>query len=295
MLPLEFRVAGLFVMAAYGAVGDILLVSMYKMDLLSLYSGPPARVHDVSIVAHRLALLWVLGVAAWFVGAISWSPLLTLGAVLGALLWESRFRHLLQRILLGGLSHEHRLGDILVSDTLVSFAPILVDLAVCIVRPQEGRQSYAILAASFPQAMRMKQCILDYRRSHQRQHLFNFGKYFVGNISPALRIQALANPQVAVHIPKALAANAIYSLIWDLHMDWKLTSKRHFRFASIWYVLAAIADTFLRFAWMLAVPTELCVLVLQAAELFRRWIWVIFRLDSEDDSSLDGEIELTNI
>lgn len=295
MLPLEFRVAGLFVMAAYGAVGNVLLLSMYKIDLLALYSGPPARAKDLASIAHRAAVVWVVGVAIWLLFAEKWPPVVTTIAVLGVFLWESRFRHVLQRILLGGLSHEHRLGDILLSDTLVSFAYVLVDLAVCVARPSGRRQSYALLAASFPQVMRMKQCILDYRRSHQRQHLFNFGKYFVGNLSPALRLQALANPHIAAYVPQALAANALYSLVWDTFMDWRLASERRFRFFRIWYVLATIADSLLRFAWVFADGTDVRILLIQSAELFRRWIWVTFRVESEDEPPLDSEIELANI
>lgn len=113
--------------------------------------------------------------------------------------------------------------------------------------------------------------------------------------------------------------NSMYSFWWDIAMDWSLinvtmaarvnTHHRHhhhhqhspstttplIRFRkrlhfnnTLWYYGAMIIDFLLRTTWSLKLSSHLYVkrlegsiFVMELLEVIRRWVWVIFRLESE--------------
>jgi hypothetical protein len=100
-----------------------------------------------------------------------------------------------------------------------------------------------------------------------------------------------------------LCCNTAYSLYWDICMDWQLCGRfaivpkpasqngilrpvLQFKKPYIYY-LAMVMNFILRFAWLLRLwylgtePTIALDVTLAIAEIFRRWVWVFFRLERE--------------
>ena len=100
--------------------------------------------------------------------------------------------------------------------------------------------------------------------------------------------------------------NSFYSFYWDVAKDWDLTlfassSERnnpehawglrhhtHFHAKEIYYI-AIIIDLFLRCTWSLKLSPHLDhfndleggIFVMEFLEVFRRWVWLFFRVETE--------------
>jgi len=76
-----------------------------------------------------------------------------------------------------------------------------------------------------------------------------------------------------------------YNLFWDVFMDWGLP--RHGLFPFWIYGLAVITDAILRLGWAIYVSPEQnvlqqhVILLLGAAEILRRFMWAVFRIEYE--------------
>ncbi|KAI8334291.1 EXS family-domain-containing protein [Chlamydoabsidia padenii] len=106
----------------------------------------------------------------------------------------------------------------------------------------------------------------------------------------------------------AVFINSMYSFWWDISMDWNLLQvtyntpgkhntnptpmirfRRHLHFSSTAiYFLAMMADFILRITWGLKFSSHVYikqiegnVFLVELLEVVRRWIWVIFRMESE--------------
>ncbi|KAI9007558.1 EXS family-domain-containing protein [Phycomyces nitens] len=103
--------------------------------------------------------------------------------------------------------------------------------------------------------------------------------------------------------------NSMYSFWWDVSMDWNLVHitqsgsggklgsvlsvpivrvRRHLHFSQPLYFLASIIDFLLRTTWSMKLSSHLFVkklensiFLVELLEVIRRWIWVIFRMESE--------------
>ncbi|KAL8291362.1 hypothetical protein RQP46_002340 [Phenoliferia psychrophenolica] len=97
--------------------------------------------------------------------------------------------------------------------------------------------------------------------------------------------------------------NSIYTLTWDLIMDWSLLRKnsRHFLLRSelgfkesTWtYYVAIVLDTLLRFSWVWylapGLPSvQLRGFIIALLEVFRRIMWNAIRVESEHIGNVDG-------
>lgn len=322
---LELRVGSLLVFAAYLFSLDAKVLSSYRINISHAFgyrtpSKSPRR------VAHYMAFTLCTGAILFGLQRLLFPrvqsrlvALATLCCILALILSQSRLFRVLRRICIGRISAENRLGDILVSDALVSMASIFVDVAYAfslsyygvpasdrVSRPQHiGYKT--LLVACIPQGIRIKQCIIDYRRTKNKQHLLNLLKYLVGNMPHALRsniaslsteIPEEANIRYILEgmLVKSLVLNAIYSLTWDIVVDWQLSRLKSQQGASLkfpvgWYYTAAALDAVLRFAFLAASPNEPIIFSLQALELTRRAIWILFRVESEP-IELSDEIEM---
>ncbi|KAI8898997.1 EXS family-domain-containing protein [Globomyces pollinis-pini] len=101
----------------------------------------------------------------------------------------------------------------------------------------------------------------------------------------------------------ALLFNSSFSLYWDLVMDWQLfgslsltnvskplhfqilRNRLHFKYPIIYYI-AIILNIILRYIWLTKVfflleQTRLLDVTLTICEIFRRWVWVFFRLERD--------------
>jgi EXS family len=98
--------------------------------------------------------------------------------------------------------------------------------------------------------------------------------------------------------------NSVYSFYWDVARDWSLTllsrrrgapdqpfGLRRHRYITVTelYYFAIVLDLLLRFTWSLKLSPHLDhfndmeggIFVVELLELFRRWIWVFLRVESE--------------
>ncbi|XP_066592181.1 solute carrier family 53 member 1 [Prorops nasuta] len=171
--------------------------------------------------------------------------------------------------------------------------------------------SYIIrpIVSCLPAWFRFAQCVRRYRDSKEAfPHLVNAGKYsttFLVVISNTLAAYYAAdyktrwdNPYLWMWITSSFVSS-IYSLTWDLKMDWGLLDSNagENRFlreevvysSSGFYYFAMIEDFVLRFAWIVSfaltecgyVTGDLMTSVVAPLEVFRRFIWNFFRLENE--------------
>ncbi|RUP44803.1 EXS family-domain-containing protein [Jimgerdemannia flammicorona] len=147
----------------------------------------------------------------------------------------------------------------------------------------------APFVAALPAWWRLMQCLRRYCDSRQYFHLVNAGKYFVSILT-----SIMVGPKRIIDIPATKFAwiaisvsSSIYSLIWDLVMDWNLfTQNRRLRnnlvFQRWVYYFAIISNTFLRFIWIITLGSSTTLAFVAALlEMCRRIQWNIFRLENE--------------
>lgn len=195
----------------------------------------------------------------------------------------------MKRILRGGInSQSMRSNDILISDSLVSFAKVINDFGLFVwnyyiddTTAYNYKLEFAILC--IPTCIRIKQCWFEYRTTRQVQHLLNLVKYSTG-IGPLVvnvlikstlmnaSDDAKQSGQLMIDLTSLnkwwyvlLALNSTYSFIWDIKMDWHLqlfnklfNPKSQFRilrihkaYPNIIYFSAMVIDFLLRFIWVL--------------------------------------------
>ncbi|KAI5963256.1 ERD1 [Candida pseudojiufengensis] len=152
----------------------------------------------------------------------------------------------IKRVLIGNInSKTMRTNDILISDSLVSFAKVLNDFGLFIwsyyineTKAYNYKLEFGILC--LPILIRIKQCFHEYRITSNKQHLLNLLKYATG-IGP-LGVNALIkytllnssdlereNGELINKLTKLnnwwlilTLINSTYSFIWDIKMDWNL-------------------------------------------------------------------------
>ncbi|KAK4091458.1 protein-ER retention protein (Erd1) [Purpureocillium lilacinum] len=144
------------------------------------------------------------------------------------------------------------------------------------------------------------------------QHLANALKYstaFPVLITSSLQRNAQGDAAKAAYNRAwlvAVLANSLYSFYWDVAKDWDLTlfstrrartSPHHpwglrdrlvFRSATIYYVVIGM-DLMLRCSWSMKLSPHLDrfsdfesgIFLIEFLEVFRRWIWIFFRVETE--------------
>lgn len=203
-----------------------------------------------------------------------------------------------------------------------------------------GRGLLVPLAMAVPSAIRLRQCLIEYGRVKRSmsmsdgwggQHLANAAKY--ATAFPVIIFSALLPG--ASEIARgdgittyrawvvAVLANSLYSFYWDVAKDWDLSLFSHERLSQmhpyglrrtlvfrlpVVYYAAITLDLALRCTWSLKLSPHLehmmnwegGVFALQFLEVFRRWVWIFFRVETEwirnqssglgDDDILLGDV-----
>lgn len=160
--------------------------------------------------------------------------------------WQSRtiatvrVKTTIKRILLGDInSVTMRTNDILLSDTLISYAKIINDCSMFFWKtyvPTDLKYNAELetFMLSIPSLIRMKQCWFEFLLTKQKQHFFNFIKYFMGlgpnicNLLIKLKMAQLTEDVDASAQLNQLnrwwylisAISASYLFLWDVKMDW---------------------------------------------------------------------------
>lgn len=171
-----------------------------------------------------------------------------------------------------------------------------------------------LVVLSAPSLIRFRQCAIDFQRTGSKIHLANCAKY--ASAIPVVVLSAIqrvykdtsettgAISAEGLHKMWLFASlvNSVYSFIWDVSQDWglELMSSPHrytsaglrsvlaLKPANIYY-LAIIVDFGLRMLWTMKLTTnwagfgdyESGLFVLELLEIFRRGMWVAFRVEKE--------------
>ncbi|RVD81070.1 uncharacterized protein DFL_008947 [Arthrobotrys flagrans] len=185
---------------------------------------------------------------------------------------------------------------------------------------------------AIPSAIRLRQCLIEYSRnigrpaSERKPHMYNAMKY--ASAFPVILFSALQKDvgsqgltgEVALYRFWLLSVlvNSGFSFYWDVARDWDLSlfsaarsNPEHpfglrqvmiFPVPGVYYA-AIFLDGLLRLTWSLKLSPhldrygdlELGIFVLQFLEIFRRWLWIFFRVETEwtrTETRLGGDILL---
>ena len=195
-------------------------------------------------------------------------------------------------------------------------------------------QSYCIdlLLANFPSLLRFQQCLKEYNESNRGniQHLLNAIKYstaFLPTISMILFKCGVLKTQSLWYFTTFI--NSSYSFYWDITNDWNfgfftkfLTSRSNIKlfrsrmvYSKTVYTIAILIDLQLRYLWLyklfyvtsatheataitsffiMLFTTEMGNFILEILEIFRRWVWVFIKVETEyvKMASSDQALEL---
>eukprot|EP01097_Dermamoeba_algensis_P009293 TRINITY_DN6508_c0_g1_i1.p1 TRINITY_DN6508_c0_g1~~TRINITY_DN6508_c0_g1_i1.p1 ORF type:complete len:178 (+),score=29.22 TRINITY_DN6508_c0_g1_i1:65-598(+) len=166
------------------------------------------------------------------------------------------------------------------------------------------------LFVSIPYLIRARQCIFTYSKKRSSSSALNAGKYF--SALPVIWLSALKREWERTNSPHApqikmlwvlfVSFNSMYSFFWDVVYDWGLadsTSRNKYLRntllykKSFWYWLAISIDFVLRIAWSLKLASHLhltsedYVFLFEITEVFRRFIWIFFRVEYEHVHMMD--------
>jgi hypothetical protein len=172
-----------------------------------------------------------------------------------------------------------------------------------------------------PSLIRLRQCLIEYVRVRRAplkestgwggQHLANALKY--ATAFPVIVLSALQrnlpDDQDRAGLNRAwLAAvlvNSLYSFYWDVAKDWDLTLfsplrqrsapdhpyglRRSLMFQPVVYYAVIAMDLLLRCTWSLKLSPHLdhlsdfesSIFLIEFLEVFRRWVWIFFRVETE--------------
>lgn len=153
---------------------------------------------------------------------------------------QDRLNATFKRIMLGNIkSATMRTNDILLSDSLTSYAKVINDFACFLwisFLPAGSMYNIRLEAVvlSFPALVRIKQCLYEYRMTYQRQHLLNTLKYSAGlgpiviNMLIKTKMDSISTDAAALDQLNKLnrwwyfssAVSSAYSFVWDVKMDW---------------------------------------------------------------------------
>lgn len=175
------------------------------------------------------------------------------------------------------------------------------------------------LIMAVPSMIRLRQCLIEYGRVRRGrmdertgwggQHLANALKYFTA--FPVIVLSALQrslgpSPSLYRAWVAACIVNSLYSFYWDVTKDWDLTlfasarereapdhafglrRRLHLGPPATYYGVIAL-DLLLRCTWSLKLSPHLdhiadfesSLFIIEFLEVFRRWVWIFFRVETE--------------
>jgi hypothetical protein len=187
-------------------------------------------------------------------------------------------------------------------------------------RPDRGCGGSVLvpLIMAVPSTIRLRQCLIEYMRVRNApfreatgwggQHLANAAKYSTAFpvivLGAMLRNQKDGSPGLYRAWVAACLLNSLYSFYWDVAKDWDLTlfskerdSPEHpfglrktllVHKPGVYYAVIAL-DLMLRCTWMIKLSSrmdrisdfESSIFLIQFLEVFRRWVWIFFRVETE--------------
>ncbi|GAB1318553.1 Xenotropic and polytropic retrovirus receptor 1 [Madurella fahalii] len=162
-----------------------------------------------------------------------------------------------------------------------------------------SRSRLMAFLGALPYIWRAIQCLRRYYDTRNVfPHLANWLKYMVAiGAVVALSEYRIKGGEMTLSFFISLSTlSTIYSSYWDIYMDFRLAQKGAPNYlrdilaynATWWYYAAMIADPVLRMTWVFFVifnrniqHSTIVSFVVALVELFRRALWVIFRVENE--------------
>mgnify|MGYP002378605865 CR=1 FL=1 len=191
-----------------------------------------------------------------------------------------------KRVLAGGINAmSMRSNDILISDSLISYAKVINDFALFIwvyYVNDTYNPVVELVVLAVPACIRMKQCWYEFNLTGHKQHLYNLVKYLTSifplSVNYIIKVFIINNPENLLEVILRLNkwwfffsfVNSSYSYYWDIKMDWgfemfdgifrkksklSVTRPSHklaFSQNAVYY-FAIVADFVLRFLWVLKI------------------------------------------
>lgn len=208
-------------------------------------------------------------------------------------------------------------AEVVLADVFTSLSKVFKDIATTLIvlyamatktEVVDHHDSGMILIAVFaslPFFLRIRQCLVQLWGAPDAAArvpiTLNTLKYF--SAFPPIWIAAYASlgyshPQLSLYMTVFASINSLYSYAWDIFMDWGLIAffrgknalhqppRRLIHIGLLF--LACIVNLLLRFTWTANFfpyfasfhPASL-VFMVEGVEVFRRWFWIIFRVEWE--------------
>ena len=168
---------------------------------------------------------------------------------------------------------------------------------------EHGMLLCAVLA-SLPFWLRVRQCWVQLDSAHDNiaklPIALNIIKYLTG--FPPIWLAAAASlgffhPSLPSVLALVATVNSVYSYLWDVIMDWGLLTftregrvhgRSRLMYPAYVYVLACLMNLVIRFSWaanripsLAALHASHLVLMVETAEVLRRAVWNLFRIEWE--------------
>ena len=200
-----------------------------------------------------------------------------------------------------------RNGYILIADSLVSLTAPLLDFTIFVLSGFQNPllRHLDLFLSLTPVFVRIFQCSREYTITRDPTMPFNIIKYSLSIPTQTYTWYSKVRPNGDLpynfHLARIglLLINSSYTLFWDIRMDWNITSYSHNnirgskpQFPEVMYRVAIVLDFVLRFWWLWITISAVSGFTLgrdfiffpdesQYLEIFRRALWVVFRLESE--------------
>lgn len=344
ILPLPFRILTLLNLASWLWYFIVQITNAYKINLVSLLKlnddYPHTHSNSNLIIANNLKreviratvfsgsgylaylliheIIGDVGVF-WDYFALALIILFICSFVFNVGPGSKRLRVTLQRVLCGNIDSVNlRTMDILVSDTMISYGKVFIDLAVVGCQIMSNRtclpalttdeknidrscgQNIALefLIGSIPIVIRLKQCAYEFKISGymNKGHIFNFIKYFVSLVFLFVTVFLTKHSSYATIWKLMAFINSCYAFYWDLNRDWNLFNSDYSLrskklYPVVFYYFAIGFDFFGRFIWVLKLTStdkylnvllyqsEAGVFMLQILEIIRRSVWILIKCE----------------
>lgn len=276
--PLPYRVSIIVALGVFLFGTNITLLLRAGIDVESLFypsavSSSNTRRHQslarpIYGIAINLIMLSTIALTGFWLLTVGtttinlehrWIPLLLFLAFFAILLSpvkfyaheRYRFMTVLKRIMLGGIDPTDRFLDIIVADVLTSYAKVFGDIVttLCLLvssptvsyaaaKNNCSRSVLVPVAIASPYAIRLSQCLIEYRRTGKLAHLANALKYCTAFPVILISTIQLGRTGGEVGTPNtgyvsdgrlyqvwvlACLINSGYSFWWDVTKDWDLT------------------------------------------------------------------------
>jgi hypothetical protein len=222
--------------------------------------------------------------------------------------------------------------DLWLADQLTSMGDVLFELQfiMCIYPAHFIEQVRSFCSSSrsigmpvlnmLPFWCRFWQCIRAYRDTKSTYHLVNAGKYLSSIIPICLAFAERMTITDDLHWNKwriwwllANLISTVYKYAWDIIRDWGLFSnirdtknvllRNQLLMEPIWYYIAIVTNLVLRCSWLIVLLLRSNITMGPSAvewiswlvillELFRRFIWNIFRVELEHINTANKEVRI---